>query len=59
MAIVAWIGVVLILLLQRMPFGESASRVSLACGAAVLTTAVMSLLSPAAREAFLGGRKKA
>lgn len=56
MALVSWSGVLLIVLWHRMPFGEQASMVGLASNSLVLTAAVMSLLSPAARKAFLGAR---
>src|SRR5215510_9636456 len=53
MAIVSWSGVALILLWDRMPFGERASTLGIACGAAVWTMTVISLLLRDTRAGFL------
>jgi len=56
MAVVSWGGAVLILLWDRVPFGERGYLLGLACGVAVWTTAVIGLLLRNTREAFLGAK---
>ena len=58
MAIVSWIGLVVIVFLDRMPFGERAAVLGVACAAAVWTATVTSLLSRDTREGFLSGETK-